>query len=113
MDRGLFTERRVYGLRHGSKERDQHALALHHGLALLPDGFVCSICWWCKGRCIPPSGGNGEYACDICNGTGLLQGCTSTGVAEYPSMPAFDSQRHQVLTAATRSLLLPFEVCVC
>jgi hypothetical protein len=99
--------KRVYGLRHGSKERDEHALALRHGLALLGPGFVCSLCWRCKGRCIDPSG-HGEYACDYCNGTGLLQGDDNIRL-----MPAFDSQRNQVLVAASHSLLLPFEVCIC
>jgi hypothetical protein len=107
MDRGLFSVKRVYGLRHGSKERDEHALALRHGLALLGPGFVCSLCWRCKGRCIDPSG-HGEYACDYCNGTGLLQGDDNIRL-----MPAFDSQRNQVLVAASRSIILPFEVCIC
>lgn len=109
MDRELFSVKRMYGLRHGSKERDEHALALRHGLALLPEGFACSICWWCKGRGVPT--GNDGFACDICCGTGLLQGSSSwSGEA---TVPAFDSQRNQVLVAASHSLLLPFEVCIC
>lgn len=99
-----FANVRHYGIRNGSEERDQHALALHHGLALLGPDFVCELCWNCKGRSVPNVRGFYCSHCDICMGTGLLQ---------PGSLPAFDSQRHQVLVAASYSLLLPFEVCVC
>lgn len=78
-----------YGI---SQRPNEHALALKHGLALMPDNFVCEICWWCEG-----SGRRNYGGCEICRGSGLLQ---------YGSYPAFDSQRHQVLVAASRSLLI-------
>jgi hypothetical protein len=98
-----FADVRHYGIRHGSEEAAQHALALHHGLALLGPDFACVLCWRCKG-----TGVRDYTGCETCSGTGLLQGHPNIRL-----MPAFDSQRHQVLVAATRSLLLPFEVCVC
>lgn len=110
--RSAFAEPRHYGIRHGSEEAAQHALALHHGLALLGPDFVCSLCWNCKGVGRNDRSIYSSTFCETCCGTGLTQlFVCSDGYAE--SVPAFDSQRHQVLVAASRSLLLPFEVCVC
>lgn len=105
--RSEFAGPRHFGIRHGATEADQHALALKHGLALLGPDFVCSICWKCHGRGVPDREyERGALSCDWCCGTGLVQG-------HIGAYPAFDSQRHQVLVAASQSLLLNFEVCVC
>jgi len=103
-----FAEPRHYGIRHGSEEADQHALALRHGLALLGPDFVCSRCFACEGRGRDAKARFDMLFCETCSGTGLTQ----PGPDGW-SVPAFDSQRHQVLVAASYSILLPFEVCVC
>lgn len=87
----------MYGIFVHSIDCEQHARALHHGLAMLPDNFVCEVCWCCNGR-----GTRTEFGCGYCRGSGLTQ---AGGDA-----PATDSMRHQVLVAASRSLLLDFEV---
>lgn len=108
--RSDFAEPHHYGIRHGSVESEQHALALHHGLAMLGDvNFVCHVCVLCEGTGKPEGHGHYISHCEHCAGTGL---CQSAGPNAF-SVPAFDSQRHQVLVAASRSLLLDFEVCVC
>jgi len=78
-----------------------HSLALHHGLSLMPSNFVCELCWQCKGECRRRLW---DEDCQSCGATGLTQ---AGGVA-----PATDSMRRQVLVAASRSLLLDFEVVV-
>lgn len=94
-------EHAVYGLIPGytsytSKRRD-YAAALRHGMDLLGPTFVCEVCVMCKGTTSNSDG----YACRYCEGTGLTQGfgCAATV-----------SQRHQVLIAASRSMLLNFDV---
>lgn len=72
-----------------------HAMSLKHGLVLLGPDFMCERCVACKGT----SRGRDGYGCEYCAGTGLTQGGGDA--------PAFDSQRHQVLHAASLSLLLP------
>lgn len=88
----------VYGLcRERNNRPSEHARALAHGLDLLGPHYVCSICEMCKGSTV-----NREwYGCSYCEGTGLTQafGCAATV-----------TQRHQVLIAASRSLLLDFDV---
>lgn len=101
--RGEFVLKRTYGIRHGSAERQQHARALAHGCDLLGPSFACEPCGLCEGRCV--SKFSDGFACDFCYGTGLTQ---AGGAA-----PAFDSQRVQVLQAASLSMLLDFEVLVC
>ena len=98
-----FADKRTYGIVHGSRERQEHARALAHGCDLLGPDFACSPCPMCNGVCV--SKYSEGFGCDYCSGTGLVQG---GGAA-----PAFDSQRHQVLVAASHSMLLDFEVCVC
>jgi hypothetical protein len=104
MSAKVFTNQKmsIYGVMpdyttEGISTLEQHQMSLHHGLALLPENFVCELCWRCKGTTKEDF-----YGCAACEGTGLTQG---GGVAS-----ATDSQRHQVLEAATRSILLPFEV---
>lgn len=88
----------VYGLcRERNNRPSEHARALRHGLDLLGPHYVCEVCAMCEGSTV-----NREwYACGYCEGTGLTQafGCAATV-----------SQRHQVLIAASRSMLLDFDV---
>ena len=98
-----FAEWRAYGVRHGSVEREQHARALAHGCDLLGPRFACEPCGVCFGHGVFKS--NDWFGCRYCSGTGLTQG---GGAA-----PAFDSQRAQVLEAASLSMLLDFEVRIC
>lgn len=85
----------------GMTPAECHAMALHHGLALLGPHFVCELCGVCRGRGETRFSGHRD-ACDWCNGSGLTQG---DGAA-----PAFDTQRNQVLIAASASILLPGQV---
>lgn len=92
----------IYGLisqRSGGGERDRHARALQHGLDLLGPSYVCEVCAVCHG--LTNNRHDPIYGCRYCEGTGLTQGfgCSATV-----------SQRHQVLIAASRSMLLDFEV---
>jgi hypothetical protein len=89
----------MYGIGHGT-DRRQHARALAHGCDLLGPSFACEPCGLCHGEGV--SKYSDGFACTWCCGTGLTQ---ADGAA-----PAFCSQRHQVLIAASRSLLLDFEV---
>lgn len=103
MNKLRFTDGRyeMYGLltpaHSGRDAMNRHARALAHGLNLLGPRFVCEVCTMCKGTTI----GTDAYGCKYCEGTGLAQsfGCAATV-----------SQRHQVLIAASRSLLLDFKV---
>jgi hypothetical protein len=99
--RSAFSRRgMIYGIRSESDGREEHARALAHGCDLLGPGFSCEPCGLCHGKGV--SKYSDGFACDFCCGTGLTQ---AGGAA-----PAFCSQRWQVLVAASRSLLLDFEV---
>lgn len=72
--------RRVYSLAHGHEE--EHAARLVAGLARLPTDYVARLCYLCRGHgCYMQrygvGCGGGYYrsigACEICDGTGLLQ----------------------------------------
>lgn len=101
-DRNRFTRtHHVFGIVQ-SGARQEHALALTHGLALMPANFTAEVCFICKGEGV--SRFSDRFGCNYCAGTGLTQ---CNGAA-----PAHDSVRNQVLVAASRSLLLDFEVSV-
>lgn len=78
------------------RDRQHHALALQLGLGMMQDGFACELCYWCKGEGVNRD--SRWESCGVCLGLGLLQG--------EILVPAFTSQRHQVLTAAANSGLL-------
>jgi hypothetical protein len=99
--RSAFARRNTtYGIRMEYDGREEHARALAHGCDLLGPGFACEPCGLCRGKGV--SKYSNGFACDFCCGTGLTQ---ANGAA-----PAFCSQRRQVLVAASRSMLLNFEV---
>lgn len=84
----------VYGL---VRHPEEHARALRHGLDILGPSYVCEPCSMCKGTGLKPD----RFGCSYCEGTGLTQDFDRA---------ATDSQRHQVLRAASMSMLLDFEV---
>ena len=93
-DPGKFI-RNTYPYAPSDMDGKKRALALTAGLQMLPDGFVCELCCICKGT------GKSPYerftGCRYCGGHGLTQA---------DSAPAFDSQRIQVLEAASRNMLV-------
>jgi hypothetical protein len=87
----------VWSIAYGREE--EHAEQLKRGMAKMIPGFAADICWGCKGegrrkQTFTNGCGMGYSTsmagCDICDGTGLLQG--------QKAAPA--SVRAQVLNAA-------------
>lgn len=101
MSKPHFTDGRaaVFGLVGSEAGRKKHVRALRHGLDLLGPTYVCEVCAICSGTTMNPY--DRGFGCKYCEGTGLTQGfgCSATF-----------SQRNQVLVAASRSMLLNFEV---
>lgn len=99
-----FTDGRhsIYGMATGIGYREtiaNHARALAHGLDILGPHYVCEVCAMCKGTTTDKY--SGYAGCRYCEGTGLTQGFDRAATI---------SQRHQVLVAASRSMLLDFDV---